>query len=85
MEILAKHEVCRFGRYFVMEGPVRTPDQQEVSLYWVEDTTGSPVTSFTCEDVAVDLAVRLSEYDFADDLDEEEPDDVEESGPHRLH
>lgn len=85
MEILEKHVVRRYGRYLVMEGPVRTPDAQEISLYWVEDADGAPMTSFSCEDVATDLALRLAQYDGSDEFDDEAPEQPDERGPHRLH
>lgn len=85
MEILAKQEVERFGRYLVMEGPVLTPDHQEIALCWVEDADGAPVTSFTSRDIACDLACRLAEYDYDVDPENGMPDAAEDRQPRRLH
>lgn len=85
MEILAKQAVRRFGRYLVMEGPVRTPDRQEISLCWVEDAEGSPVTSFTSRDIAFDLASRLAAWDIEDDTNDDGAEDPERPRTRRLH
>ncbi|HEY8608971.1 MAG TPA: hypothetical protein VIM12_17795 [Noviherbaspirillum sp.] len=85
VEILAKQAVRRFGRYLVMEGAVLTPDRQEVSLCWVEDTGGAPVTCFTTREIACDLACRLAEYDLDDDLDEEATEEPEGRRQRHLH